>query len=247
VRSRTAGLVIGVAAVLGTMAGAFVLPDPETPRAADPRAGGPTASSLASPSPGPSSGPATKANLLLTSDFTQLGLDVTVQPADDSRINVPSCPGQGQNTVAKLAVSDPPVQRVWDGGSVRAYEEAVTLDSTEVATAVVTRIVRLLESCQQMPPTHFVTGPTHSSELRAGVTVSWVGIVAGELNVAGKAPDDPTKIVGGMGVVRNELRVAVLDLNLCNSGGEQVPCTVGAGDPYQQLETLTNAAALRLG
>lgn len=188
----------------------------------------------------------TKANLLRTSDFTKLGLAVNEQAPDDSRITVPACPEDRQTTVAKIAASGPPLQRVWDGDSVRAYQEAVTLPSTKEAAAVVTRIIRLLESCHEMPPGHFVSGPTHRAQPRAEITASWVGIVAGELNVDGRAPEDPSKIAGGMAVVRNGVRVAVLDLNLCNTGGEQVPCTVGKGDPYQQLDALAMAAALRL-
>jgi hypothetical protein len=256
-------IVCAIAAVLGTATGAIVLPDHNAATAGGaPSGNGPSATLTSSPaSPGPSvpptaspsqsesgGGPATKASMLKTSDFTQLGLEVTAQKLDDSRITVPSCPQQRRTTVAEIASSDPPLQRVWDDGeSVRAYEEAVTLETPEDAAAAITRILRLLESCQETPPGHFVAGPTHRSRPGAGITASWVGIVAGPLNVTGKAPKDPTKIAGGMAVVSNGRRVAVLDLNLCNSGGEQVPCTVGAGDPYEVLDTLTNAAALRLG
>jgi hypothetical protein len=275
-RKRDAVLVVGLAASLGTLVGAVVLPDREFPGAPSststtPFDGSPSGSASPSPSvsptPSPSTspsgrpsasptpsalgeGPVDDANMLTVADFRAVGL--SVRPTrSDSRLEVTTCTGATHQayeweTLAEIASSGPPVQREWEAGSVVAAEEAIALKQEEQAADLVRRIVRKFESCQVRPPTYWVYGPTHTERLGASTTVTWLGSVDGELNRTGRAPKD-AQVDGGVAVMRRGLHVAVFNLSVCASPGESHVCMITAGGPNQQLAALSRRAALRLG
>ncbi|WP_020389779.1 hypothetical protein [Kribbella catacumbae] len=251
-RSRTAGLVLGVAATLGTLVGAVVLPDRGT------GAGGnqvatktptttPTGKSL-SPTPSsplstPDGGPVAAANMLSDADFRKVGLTLTAQPSE-VRLELVGC--DKKETLDSVALSGPPVQRVWEAGSVVAYEQAIAARDEDEAAEIARRVLRKLEACQEAAAGHWVYGPTHSEQLDPATAASWLGEVSGELNTTGRAPKGE-KINGGMAVLRRGTHVGVLTINWCSSAGDEPACIVAGSGAYNQLAALSKAAALRLG
>lgn len=251
-RSRTAGLVLGVAATFGTLVGAVVLPDRGAGTPDDQVAGKtpvttPTGKSVSTrPTPAPSTpdgGPVTAANMLGDADFRKVGLTLAVQPSD-VRLEIVTC--QKNETLDAIALSGPPVQRVWEGGTVVAYQQAIAARDEEEAAQIARKVLRKLEACQKAAPGVWVYGPTHSEQLDPATGVSWLGQVSGELNTTGKAPAGE-KIDGGMAVVRRGTHVGVLAISFCSSEGDEPACVVAGKGAYQQLVALSRAAALRLG
>ena len=259
-RTGSAVLVLGLAAALGTITGAVVLPDRRedvtgspgsTPSAVAPAVPAtPSASPTAGASPAApalGSGPVDGANMLTTADFRAVGLDLTPSRSD-VRLELQSWADGGYRweTLAEIAVSGPPVERTWEAGQVGADEEAIAARDAEDATAVVKRILNRLETCQRRPPGYFVHGPTHTERLGPATTASWVGLVDGELNTTGRAPKG-AGINGGIAVLRRGAHVALLEIGWCESAGDAAACVVADGDPDGQLAALSRAAALRLG
>jgi hypothetical protein len=263
-RSRTAAVVLAAAATLGTVVGSVVLPNRGTGPGSGHQATGktPTATTTGktspatatgnpgspspTPTPGPSTpdgGPVSAANMLGVADFRKAGLTVTEQ-ASDVRLEIVSC--QKNETLDAIALSGPPVQRVWESGTVVAYEQAIAARDEEEAGQIARKVLRKLEACQEAPPGQWVYGPTHSEQLDPSTAAVWLGQVDGELNTAGRAPQGE-KINGGTAIVRRGTHVGVLVINWCASEGDTPACVVAGKGAYQQLVALSRAAALRLG
>lgn len=194
-------------------------------------------------------GPVTNDDLLTAADFRKVGLDVTEKPSAGARLELTACADgrYTRTTLAEVAKSGPAVQRLWEGETISASQEAVYLNVLEDSEAadVARRVLRLVETCQRQPPDYWVYGPTHTERLGPGITASWLGQVDGSLNKAGRAPKD-AGISGGVAVLRHGNRVAVIGLGLCAGAGESQPCTVAPGNPGGQLAALSRTATLRL-
>lgn len=266
-KTGAAVVVLGVAAGLGTLTGVAVLPDRDMAGSgsSSPSPSGPASTPNTSVSPTPSASPSpavsptptgpeddsvTADDLLTTADVRAAGLEVG-DWSTSGRLELTSCTGDAdqpyrRTTLAEVAVSGPPVQRLWSGETDGASEEAVTLKVEEEATAAVGKIVRIFASCQERPPGYWVYGPTHTERLGPQTTVTWLGSVDGELNQAGRAPEG-AGINGGVAVLRDGVHVAVLSVNWCQSAGDEASCVVAPGDPEQQIATLSRKAARRLG
>jgi hypothetical protein len=159
VRTGAAALVVGLAAALGTVTGAVVVPDREpaagrrsaSTTVAEPvapaggsaspepsgaaRSPAPSGGSF-SPSPGdaPSStgldeDPLSSADLLSAADFRAIGVEV-LPSRSDVRMTITDCT-EDEDTMAEIAKSGPPVQLVW--GDAETAPEAETLVATEQA------------------------------------------------------------------------------------------------------------------
>lgn len=254
-RTRAAVLVLSAAATLGSLAGAFVLPDrgAEVGGSPPPTTSSPPASKSvptrpsASPSPGVPDGvgSVTGANLLGDADLRRAGLTITRVPVE-SRLELVSCNGK-HDTLDAVAESGPPVQRGWGEGPVIVYQQAIAARDGEEAAEIVTRVLRRFAACQRAAPGEWVYTPTHTEKLGPATTASWLGSVDGQLNTTGRAPAGE-KINGGVAVMRRGHHVSVLTITWCAGEGESDPC---GGTPvphaYGRLVALSRAAALRLG
>lgn len=181
--------------------------------------------------------------MLTTTDFREVGLSLTVQPST-GRLEPVVC--DKTEALDVVASSGPPVQRIWEAGSVVATEQAITAGYEEEATDLARRVLRKLEACQEAVAGHWVYGPTHTERLGPSITASWLGTVDGSLNTTGRAPRGE-KIWGGVAVLRHGLHIAVLNISWCAGAGESPACVVAGGNAYEQLAALSRAAALRLG
>ncbi len=181
--------------------------------------------------------------MLADADFRKVGLTLTAQPPE-VRLELVGC--TKMETLDSVALSGPPVQRVWEAGSVVAYQQAIAARDAEEAAEIARKVLRKLEACQKTPVGYWVYGPTHSEQLDPATTAVWLGEVSGELNTAGRAPQGE-KINGGMAVLRRGTHVAVLKINWCSSEGDEPACIVAGKGAYQQLAALSRAAARRLG
>ncbi|WP_344234827.1 hypothetical protein [Kribbella hippodromi] len=232
--------------------GAVVLPDAGTPVAGRPGESGTTPvppAHTSSPRPSASTqsgsldGPVTSANMLSNADLSSVGLAVSPQPPD-VRLELVGC--DKMQTLDDIAVSGPPVQRTWEGGTVVAYEQAVAARDEDEAEQVARQVLGKLEACQKRPAGYWVYGATHSEPIDRVTTASWVGEIDGSFNTAGRAPKD-AKISGGTAVLRRGNHVAVFSINWCSSAGDEAACVVADGDAAKQLATLSRLAARRLG
>ncbi|MEU0096527.1 hypothetical protein [Kribbella sp. NPDC006257] len=247
-KTRLAVSVLSAAAALGTLVGAFVLPD----RGGHDGGGkpGPTPTTLkttprpSSPhtSSAPDGGPVVAANMLTDADFRKVGLTVTQRPPD-VRLELVGC--DNMETLDNVAVSGPPVQRAWEAEKIVAYQQVIAAKSEEEAAESYTKVLRKLEACQKKEPGHWVYGPTHQENLDPVTTVSWLGSVDGSLNTTGKAPSGE-KIDGGIAVMRRGIHVGVFEINFCASAGDEPACVVAGGNASQQLAGLSRTAAGRL-
>jgi hypothetical protein len=245
VRPGAAALVVGLAAALGTVTGAVVIPDRDPPGVRSPSTtvaqpaapvGG---SALPKPSDTPAptpldEAPVSSADLLTAGDFRAVGLEV-LPSRSDVRMTMTDCAGD-EDTMAEVAKSGPPVQVVW--GDAETAPEAETLAATEQAMVandeadakdVTRRILRKLGNCQR--PGHAIYGPTHLIPLGRHVSVSWLGFTGNNLDSRGRPVEGEP--CGGVAVARHGIRVAVLDLTLCADS--------------EKLAELSRAAAVRLG
>ncbi len=276
-RTRAAALVLVIAAALGAVAGTTLFPnrgrqaaDQAAPSSTP--VGSPTRPPSAKQSPAPGSGtsappsdtpsptsspsaepggtqPVADEDLLTADDFSRVGLTVSEQPSAGARLELTTCADgkYTRTTLAEAARSGPAVQRLWEGETVAASQQAVYLNVSEPSEAadVARRVLRLVETCQRQPPSFWVYGPTHTERLGPDVTASWLGEVDGSLNRTGGAPEG-AGISGGVAVLRHGNRVALVQLGLCAGAGESQPCTVAPG-AAEQLAALSRTAARRLG
>lgn len=267
-RTRSAALALCVAAVLGAGTGVVLLPDRESFVTARPSVAATTPTSAAStpvpggspsPSPSPSAsasagppgeGPPASTDLLTTADLRAAGLKATELPPRRLRLELTGCTGGGyqRTTLAEAAKSGAPIERSWENKGFGATQEAVYLHVSEdsEAAAIHRRVLRIFESCQGRPPTYWVHGPTHTELLGPRVTVSWLGSVDGSFNKTGRAPKD-AGISGGVVVVRNGERLAVIHIGWCAGEGESPACLVAPGHPERRIAELGRIAAERLG
>lgn len=247
-KTRLAVSVLSAAAALGTVVGAFVLPDRGTD-AADKPSTTPSVSKTSGSTPSsphtsgaPDGGPVVAANMLTDADFRKVGLAVTQQPPD-VRLELIGC--DKMETLDSVAVSGPPVQRAWEAETIVAYQQAIATRDEDEAKESYTKVLRKLEACQKAEPGHWVYGPTQTKNLDPVTTVSWLGNVDGSLNTTGKAPSGE-KINGGIAVMRRGIHVGVFVISYCASAGDEAACVVAGGNAYQQLVDLSRTAALRL-
>jgi len=253
-------LVVTVAAVLGTLTGAVALPDRAVPTGDGPIAaetsspGSPSSSARQSPSPSATDadasasadatqGPISSADLLTVDDFADVGLTLAPERSD-RRVELVGC--DKNETLDDVAASGPPVQQFWSAGSVGAIEQAVAGRDEDEAKQANRQVLRRLEACQRRPKGYWLYGPTHTERLEPGTTVSWLGLVNGELNTTGRAPAGE-RISGAVAVLRNGARVAMLNLSWCQSAGDEAACVVAGDEAVEQLTDLSRAAARRLG
>ena len=250
---RTADRAEPSSTTVGSAGGPSSAPGSATP--GSPTSLSPSPSATPSPASSPptgsgGAGPVTEEDLLTAQDLTEVGLVVRERPSAGARLELTACTAgrYTRTTLAETATSGPAVQRLWEGETIAASQEAVSLNVAEDAEAadVARRVLRLLETCQRQPPRSWVYGPTHTDRLGPRITASWLGQVDGSRNTTGRAPED-AGISGGVAVLRNGDRVAVVQLSLCAGAGESLPCTVAPADPGEQLAALSRAAARRLG
>ena len=246
-KTRLAVSVLSAAAALGTLVGAFALPDRggndggkpnPTPTAlkTTPRPSSPHTSSA------PDGGPVVAANMLTDADFRKVGLTVTQRPPD-VRLELVGC--DKMETLDSVALSGPPVQRAWEAETIVAYQQVIAAKDEEEAVDSYGKVLRKLEACQKKEPGHWVYGPTHTETLDPVTTVSWLGSVDGTLNTTGKAPSGE-KINGGIAVMRRGIHVGVFEISFCASAGDEPACVVAGGNAKEQLAALSRTAAGRL-
>jgi hypothetical protein len=229
-RTRTIVAIMAVAAALGVLTGRFVLPAHTGPAA-------PAASATSSPGPGPGpstpappSGPVTGRNLVTVADFAHTGVRGTVHVHDrvgDGSYANAACAGEktlgqtlggpdahfrGLLTGTHTDSADPTLA-VRAADQV-AREAAADAGSEDLARNFTARLLLEEVPCQSEPPGHWVYGPTHTLDLAAGVSASWMGAYDGDLNTTGAAPRD-AEPCGGIAVLRNGSHYAVLEVGAC--------------------------------
>jgi hypothetical protein len=246
VKTRLAVSVLSAAAALGTLVGAFVLPDRGDDAGDKPRTT-PSAPKTSTPKPShtssaPDGGPVVAANMLTDADFRKVGLTVTQRPPD-VRLELVGC--DKMETLDAVALSGPPVQRAWEAETIVAYQQVIAAKDEDEAVESYGKVLRKLEACQKTEPGHWVYGPTRTQTLDPVTTVSWLGNVDGSLNTTGKAPSGD-KINGGIAVMRRGIHVGVFEINYCASAGDEPACVVAGGNAYDQFVSLSRTAAFRL-
>ncbi|MFC8348540.1 hypothetical protein [Streptomyces sp. NPDC057280] len=230
-RRRTFLVILAVAAVLGLLTGRFALPPPSalaTPAVTP----GASASSPGngSPPPEPASGPLTERHLLTAADFKKVGLSERIHVRDrvgDGNYANVACTGErtlGETlgsydahfrglVTSKDTGSDDPTTAAHIGDQV-AREVADDAGSRALARNFAERLLLEEVPCQSEPATHWVYGPTHTIDVAADITASWMGAYAGELNTTGTAPRGKEPC-GGIAVLRNGSHYGVLEVQAC--------------------------------
>lgn len=240
--SRGAAVVLCVCALaLGLATGRLLLPDrtggefvPSAHRSAQPTSGAGTTR------PTYARTPPTEDDLVSVAAFRRAGLSVERYPENGNTAPgspVSSCTDErtvGARTLGDITGHDPLVFGTW--------EEPVTTDTANelVAMAVspgaaevaADRLLAAHTTCQHQPVGHWVYGRAHRRQLSEGVWAAWLGLHPGSQNETGQAPAD-TDPCGGVAVLRNGRRFAVLEVFLCTDA--------------EQLRTLAVDAAARLG
>ena len=274
-RRGRAALVVAAAALLGSLTGAFVLPDRVAGSLGDGAVAG-VPSRVVSSSTDPTGPGASPSSAASSSSSATPSRSVTSAPgssssagdgpvsaadlltADDlAAVGLDLSPQRSDGraeivactdheTLDDVAESGPPAQQFWDGGTVGLTEQAVLARDEDEAVAVVRRVLRRLEACQRRPVGYWLYGPTRTVRLGVPGTARWLPKVSEELNTTGRAPAGAPDD-GGVAVLRRGSRVAVLDISWCQSAGDGAPCTEGPEDADAQFVALVRRAADRLG
>lgn len=229
----------GLALAAGVLVGRFLVPASTLASARAEEAAG-------SPAPRPSAEPTyattppTGRDLLGVGAFRQAGLEVRVYPQNGN--TAPEAPATectdlrtvGARTLADVTRVDPQLLGTWTEPSTTdtaAEKVAVAASPAEAETAA-RRLVAANATCQHRPVGQWVYGPQHRRQLSDGVWAVWQGRFADGENRTGEAPVGVASC-GGVAVLRNGLRFAVLEVYMCLD--------------EDQLGTLATAATRRLG
>jgi hypothetical protein len=249
---RTAVALCLFALLAGIGTGRFLLPDGTTGRTG---LGGllpfggspPSAGQRVEPTPKPGAARATYArtpptgkDLVSVAAFARAGLSVTVYPQNGntaSSSSVSSCTSErtvGARTLGDITGDDPQLLGTWDEPATTdtASEVVAMAESPGAAEVAADRLLAAHTTCQHRPVGHWVYGQTRHQQLSEGVWAAWLGLYSGSQNRTGQAPDG-VEPCGGVAVLRNGRRFAVLEVFMCTDSA--------------QLRTLALAAAARLG
>jgi hypothetical protein len=184
--------------------------------------------------------PPTEEDLVGVAAFGRAGLSVRQYPENGNTapdLAVSSCTSErtvGARTMGDITGHDPQVFGTWEEPSTTetANEYVAMAPSPRAAEVAAGRLLAAHTTCQQQPVGHWVYGRAHRRQVAEGVWAAWLGLHPGSQNRTGQAPAgaDPC---GGVAVLRNGRRFAVLEVFMCTDAG--------------QLGTLALAAATRLG
>lgn len=227
-RTRTIVVILAAAIALGLLTGRFVLPARSAPAAAQGAA--PSSPAGGSPPPRPAAGPMTARHLLTAAEFRKAGFSRRIYVRDrvgDGRYANAACAGEktleqtlgeesahfrGLVTTRNADGSDPTLASDVKGQVAR--EVAADAGSPALAENFAARLLLEEVPCQTEPATHWVYGPTHTIEVAAGITASWMGAYGGDLNTTGTAPRGKEPC-GGIAVLRNGSHYGVLEVDAC--------------------------------
>ena len=95
-----------------------------------------------------------------------------------------------------------------------AREVAADSGSPALAQNYAQRLLLEEVPCQTEPAGHWVYGPTHTIDVAAGITASWMGSYDGDLNTTGTAPRSKESC-GGIAILRNGSHYGVLEVDAC--------------------------------
>ena len=240
--SRGAAVALCLSALaLGLGAGRLLLPD-RTAGGSPPAAHGAVRPTRAAGTPEATyrTTPPTEADLVAAGAFGRAGLSVRRYPENGNTapdLAVSSCTGErtvGARTMGDITGHDPQVFGAWEEPSTTetANEFVAMARSPREAEVAADRLLAAHTTCQHQPVGHWVYGRAGRRQLSQGVWASWLGQYPGSANGTGQAPSgaDPC---GGVAVLRNGRRFAVLEVFMCTDAG--------------QLRSLALAAATRLG
>jgi hypothetical protein len=259
VKTRAAVLVLGVAGTVGSLVGAFVLPDrgtdpgsrastsaspavsvsttpsvtksaaPPTPRVSPTR-------SVSPPSGDLGDGPVTTANLLTDADLRKVGLKLTPTPVTGSRLELVSC-NRARETLDSVAESGPPVQQGWE-------DDPAEDDDPNGGVAVYQQVIANGTEEEAQSTVRFVLNVLEECQ-RAKPGTGVYGPTHSEILGPGTTATwlgkvDGTlnktgrapkgeKIRGGVAVVRRGQHVAVFTISWCAGAGEYDPCASTGG------------------
>ncbi|MFG2944251.1 hypothetical protein [Streptomyces adustus] len=227
-RARTIVVILATAVGLGLLTGRFVLPARSAPTAASGAA--PSSPRSGSPAPKPASGPVTSRHLLPAAEFEEVGFTRRIRVRDrvgDGHYANAACAGEktleqtlGEEdahfrelvTTRKTDAGDPtPGVDIEDDV---AHEVAAEARTPALARNYTQRLLLEEMPCQEAVPTHWVYGPTHTIDVTAGITASWLGAYDGDLNTTGTAPRGKEPC-GGIAILRNGSHYGVLEVDAC--------------------------------
>ena len=184
--------------------------------------------------------PPTEEDLVSVADFHRAGLSVRQYPQNGNTapdLAVSSCTDErtvGARTMGDITGHDPQVFGAWEepSSTATANEFVAMAQSPRGAEVAARRLLAAHTTCQQRPVGHWVYGRVNRQQLSAGVWAASLGQYPGSRNTTGQAPSEGDSC-GGVAVLRNGQRFAVLEVFMCADAG--------------QLRTLAVAAAARLG
>ncbi|MCX5049780.1 hypothetical protein OG895_21070 [Streptomyces sp. NBC_00201] len=230
-RTRTIVVILAVAAGLGLLTGRFVLPPPSATATPTVTPGAAVSSSgHGSPAPKPASGPVTNRHLLTAAEFRKVGLAKRIYVRDrvgDGKYANAVCTGEktigqtlgssdvhfrGLMTSRGAGNGDPTTAANSDDQVAR--EVADDAGSRTLAQNFAERLLLEEVPCQSEPATHWIYGPTHTIDVAADITASWMGIYDGDLNTTGTAPRGKEPC-GGIAILRNGSHYGVLEVDAC--------------------------------
>ncbi|MGW2785391.1 hypothetical protein ACWC3X_29760 [Streptomyces populi] len=227
-RARTIVVILATAAVLGLLTGRFVLPARSAPTA--PPGAAPSSPGSGSPAPKPADGPVTDRHLLTAAEFEKVGFTRRIRVRDrvgDGHYANAACAGEktleqtlgeedahfrGLVTTGETDDSDPTL--AVDTEDQVAREVAADARSPALARNYAQRLLLEEVPCQEATPSHWVYGPTHTIDVAAGITASWLGSYDGDLNTTGTAPRGKEPC-GGIAILRNGSHYGVLEVYTC--------------------------------
>ncbi|MFJ6085724.1 hypothetical protein ACIQI8_30475 [Streptomyces sp. NPDC092369] len=230
-RTRTIAVILTAAVGLGLLTGRFVLPPRSAPGGSSPTTGAAaTAPGTRAAAPKPAGGPVTNGNLLTADAFAKAGVSRRIHVRDrvgDGRYANAACAGEktlgetlggpgahfrGFVTTEDTDADDPTL--ALDIRDQVAREVAADAGSPALARNYAQRLLLEEVPCQTEPATHWVYGPTRTIDVAAGITASWLGSYAGELNTTGAAPRGKEPC-GGFAVLRSGSHYGVLEVDAC--------------------------------
>ncbi|MCX4882287.1 MULTISPECIES: hypothetical protein [unclassified Streptomyces] len=230
-RTRTIAVILTAAIGLGLLTGRFVLPGRSTPTGPSPTPGAAAASPGArSSAPKPASGPMTNRHLLTGAEFRTAGVSQRIQVRDrvgDGNYANAVCTGEktlgqtlgsyGAHFRDLVTLKDPGNHDPGTAANIDhevAREVADDAGSRALARNYAQRLLLEEVPCQSEVATHWVYGPTHTIDVAADITASWMGMYDGDLNSTGTAPRGKEPC-GGIAVLQNGSHYGVLEVDTC--------------------------------
>ncbi|WP_275778366.1 hypothetical protein [Streptomyces coacervatus] len=180
--------------------------------------------------PKPASGPMTNRHLLTAAEFRKVGLSKPIYVRDrvgDGNYANAVCTGEktlGETlgsygahfrglATSKDTGNDDPTTAANSENQV-AREVADDAGSRALAQNFAERLLLEEVPCQSEPATHWIYGPTHTIDVAADITASWMGVYDGDQNTKGTAPRGKEPC-GGIAVLRNGSHYGVLEVHAC--------------------------------